>query len=155
MIKKPSSYFPKETSYPDFPSSEHHDDHIKNFPLEDFHMQNGLLNNFHKEEDEVMTGVDFNLSPNPKLSPKRKKKLRGSRPSRNKSKTPNIFESYFNALRDGLNLPTLRGGKKEKTRLSNGGGLKKRRKRKKQNTDWNEDEIFMGDFMGNADDIFR
>ena len=147
MIKKPSSFFPKETSYPDFPSSEH----IKNFPLEDFNMQNGLQNKFHKEDDEVMTGVDFNLTPDPTLSPKRKKKLRGSRPSRNKGKTPNIFESYFNALRDGLNLPTLpaiRGLKKDKTR--------KRRKRKKQNAaSWNEDELFMGDFMGNADDIFR
>ena len=156
MIKKPSSFFPKETSFPDFPSSEQHDEHIKNFPLEDFHTQNGLLNKFHKEDDEVMTGVDFNLTPDPTLSPKRKKKLRGSRPSRNKSKKPNIFESYFNALRDGLNLPTLRGGKKEKTRQSSAGGLRKRRKRKKQNTaSWNEDEIFMADFMGNADDIFR
>ena len=117
-------------------------------------MQNGLLNKFHDEGDEVMTGVDLNFTPDPTVSPKRKKKFRGSRPSRSKSKTPNIFESYFNALRDGLNLPAIRGGKKGKLRQSSGGAMKKRRKRKKQKT-WNEDESFMGDFMGNTDDIFR
>ena len=154
MIKKPSSFFPKENSYPDFSSSGHHDEHIKNFPLEDFHMQNSLLN---EEGDDVMIGVDVDLTPNPTISPKRKKKFRGSRPNRNKNKTPNIFESYFNALRDGLKLPTLsaiRGGKKDKTRLSSAGGMKKRRKRKRP-VSWNEEESFMGDFMGNTDDIFR
>lgn len=153
MKKQPSSFFPKENSYLDFPSSEHHDEHIKNFPLEDFHMQNGLLNKFQEEGDEVLGGADLNFSPDPTVLPKRKKKLRGPRPSRSKSKTPNIFESYFNALRDGLNLPAIGGGKKDKTRQSSG-GMKKRRKRKKQSA-WNEDERFMGDFMGNTDDIFR
>ena len=140
--KKPSSFYPKENPFRNFRSSEHHDEHIKNL-----HLQKGLVGTFHKEGD-----LDFDLATDPK-TPKRKKKLRGSRPTRNKNKTPNIFETYFNVLRDGFNLPALPpigGGKKDKTRQP-GSGMKKRRKRKK----WNEAESFMGDFMGTTDDIFR
>ena len=104
-----------------------------------------------------MTEGNIDLTQDLTHLPKRKKKYRGSRPNKSKSKKTNIFESYFNALRDGLKLPTLstiQGEKKEKTKGPSYGGRRKRRRRKKESF-WNGDGSFMGDFLGNSEDIFR
>ena len=153
--KKPSSFFPEENSYSDFPSTGYHDDHIKNFPVDDFHLHNDLPGKYPGVGDDILTEGNIDLTEDLTHLPKRKKKYRGSKPS--KSKTTNIFESYFNALRDGLKLPTLstiQGEKKEKSKGSSYGGRRKRRRRKKESF-WNGDGGFMGDFLGNSEDIFR
>jgi len=140
-VKQPSFYpksesslhFPsKGSSLLDFPATSAHDEHMKNFPLGEYHLP-GL------EEPHLIS------SPPTSFPSRSKKKMRNQK---RPSKSPNFFEKYLNAFR-GIKLPKLPGLKtkghlkKEKTRKKS---FKKKKKKKSSPLYWPETEAFQDEF---------